>query len=643
MPLQANHDAIKYRPDIDGLRAIAIILVILYHAFPSIVRGGFAGVDIFFVISGYLITSILLKDLHSKNFSILSFYGKRARRILPALFCVLIATFFIGQKILLADEFKALGSQLLAAATFTSNFQLWQQAGYFDVASEYKPLLHLWSLAVEEQFYLFWPLILAFYFKGGNVLRRNCILILFFFSFVTNIHYAPHSQAFTFFLLPTRFWELLAGCFLAFRSKNLGEKWLSISSDKLSYLGLFSLVITLGIVSRDRPFPGWVALAPVLCAFCLIASGPGAKINRILASRILVSIGLVSYPLYLWHWPLFSFAHIYFGQDLSCLEKIELILLSGLLAYLTYRFVEKPAKHLFKNETAHSQSYRWIVVAGLSLAIVSFTGGLTAKGYFQTGVQKKSSGFEIYAHYPMLDTSCFLSPDKNFADFSAECAKAGNKATVFLWGDSFSWHYLAGLKQLLRDVPVNIVEFSSSSCPPALGATATGAPNCLQINRAVFEQVKMLHPKILILAANWSSYVQTPEVLQGLHTSIHSAKASGVQNIIMIGQTPLWKEPLYKIIARHYIVPGLEVPIRTKMGLNDLVPVDREMQDQFSKETTYVELWDKLCDSSGCRIQASDAPDSELTTFDGAHFTRSASEMIVQKYIGPTLLKMLQN
>jgi peptidoglycan/LPS O-acetylase OafA/YrhL len=357
----------KYRPDIDGLRAVAVLAVVAFHAFPSWVRGGFIGVDVFFVISGYLISTIIFDNLDKGTFSFTEFYSSRIRRIFPALLLVLIACYAFGWLALLADEYKQLGKHIAAGAGFISNFTLWNEAGYFDNSAETKPLLHLWSLGIEEQFYIIWPLLLWFAWKRKfNLLTITIVVAIA--SFVLNIKGIKHDMVATFYSPQTRFWELLSGSLLAwitlykkdtFANVKLKlDYWLSrivhsekqeadgkMMSNVLSFIGLLLLVYGFWRINKELSFPGKWALVPVLGAVLIITAGSKAWVNRtILSNKVAVWFGLISYPLYLWHWPILSFARIIESEVPSRNIRIAAVVLSILLAWLTYKLVERPLR-----------------------------------------------------------------------------------------------------------------------------------------------------------------------------------------------------------------------------------------------------------------------------------------------------------
>jgi peptidoglycan/LPS O-acetylase OafA/YrhL len=347
----------SYRADIDGLRAIAVLAVIGFHIFPEWVAGGFVGVDIFFVISGFLISRIILLSLQSQSFSFATFYARRIRRIFPALILVLFASLAFGWSVLLADEFRQLGKHVAGAAGFTSNFVLWQEIGYFDTSSDLKPLLHLWSLGIEEQFYFVWPLLLwSIWCLSKKLASGNLICFISCFvavgalvSFAICLYLIHSQSSFSFYGPHARFWELMIGALLAVRSlSETKEADISKSSSRAQLhgvLGLALVFISIVIIDRTRSFPGWWALLPTIGAALVIAAGSQTLVNRkLLSFRPLVWLGLISYPLYLWHWPLISYARILNNAMPSIPIRVAIIFVSLVLALLTYLLIERPIR-----------------------------------------------------------------------------------------------------------------------------------------------------------------------------------------------------------------------------------------------------------------------------------------------------------
>src|SRR5476649_1669486 len=314
------------RPDIDGLRAVAVLIVVGFHACPQFDPSGFIGVDIFFVISGYLISTIVLRQLSAGRFSFLDFYGRRARRLLPALLAVLVACLVAGWLLLLPREFKEFGRHVAAAAAFVPNIMLWHESGYFDTSASAKPLLHLWSLGIEEQFYLLWPLLLVAIPRGkGRMLALTALLAVI--SFAYSVYATDHQPVAAFFSPMSRWWELMLGGLLAqFTRKrpSLGH----CRDNVASLAGTLLIAATLLLLDSEEGFPGWWALPPAAGTFLLLLAGSRAWVNRLLSNRLLVGCGLISYPLYLWHWPILTFARLYKSAPIGTPATIAAIALS---------------------------------------------------------------------------------------------------------------------------------------------------------------------------------------------------------------------------------------------------------------------------------------------------------------------------
>ena len=372
---EAMH-AIKYRPDIDGLRAIAVLSVVFFHAFPAYLTGGFIGVDIFFVISGYLIYSIIHQNLRDGEFSIAVFYQRRIRRIFPALLTVVGLSLAAGYYLLLPDEMQALGKHSLGAAVFLSNFVLWNESGYFDTDNYLKPLMHLWSLAVEEQFYLVVPLLLGLTWKRIPTWALMGVLVLA--SFAYSVHATGINASAAFFSPLSRFWEIGAGCLAGFVMSHAPARavWSGFvqASPKLiaagNALAAAALVWSCVWVTDKMPFPGWTALPAILATVFLILSFESQSwVHKLLALKPMVAVGLISYPLYLWHWPILSFLHILYGGmppvDVLCYA----VLGAFIGAVLTYFAIEKTIRF--------ARPGSWLV-PGILLVLMA---GVAAVGY----------------------------------------------------------------------------------------------------------------------------------------------------------------------------------------------------------------------------------------------------------------------
>jgi peptidoglycan/LPS O-acetylase OafA/YrhL len=496
-----------YRPEIDGLRAIAVLAVVGFHAFPDWIKSGFVGVDIFFVISAYLITTLLLLNLKRGQFSYVGFYIRRINRLFPALLLVLAGSLAAGWLLMAAFEYKLFGKQVAAAAVYLSNFLLWHEAGYFDIDSELKPLLHLWSLAVEEQFYLLWPPVLVFAWKRKwNLVRLIGVIALL--SFAIDLFELDRDAVGTFFSPATRFWELAAGGLLA----ALEERSTGLLPDRKDLLaGLGFVLLGAGFVLIDdkAPFPGWLGWLPCGGAVFVIAAGPTAWLNRrILALRPLVWIGLVSYPLYLWHWPLLSFAHIVDTSVPSLVTRVALCALAFPLAWATYAFVEKPVRF------GPGGGGKALALLALLLAV----GALGAGVYLFHGFPGRTFIGEKrppVVREPGDPGAGCEGRDRLPAGLVGLCMvhlNAGARPRVVLWGDSHAEVWAVPLTQLARARGFELLVLHHDACPPIEGVwrpagNASRTPcETPGIMRRIEDDVAGLEPDLVILAARWSLY-----------------------------------------------------------------------------------------------------------------------------------------
>jgi peptidoglycan/LPS O-acetylase OafA/YrhL len=458
---------LPYRADIDGIRGIAVAIVVLFHAFPTLIPGGFIGVDIFFVISGYLISKILIAEFETKTFSYGHFYARRARRIFPALILVMAATLAFGWIALFPDEFRMLGKHIVGGSTFLSNVFLWFEVGYFDTAAETKPLLHLWSLGIEEQFYIAWPILLALAFRFRLNLFWLTVTLLAT-SMLVNVAFIENYPSATFYSIASRAWELLIGALLAHLSlqkvavsfgsvrrpaaggtgvdsRPLFDSDSAIGRNLLSLAGLALIVLACALVRGGKGFPGWWALLPTLGAACLIAAGPRAWFNRVvLSNRAIVWIGLISYPLYLWHWPLLSFAQIVESGVPALKIRIGAVLVALLLAWLTFKLVEQPIRR---------RGQRSNTVAIVLALLIVLLGAFGNWVYNKKGMPARPHIVEnanLQGALVLVEDTANVAACKKRFGFDTVykyclLAQVDRPPTVALIGDSHAYHVVAGL------------------------------------------------------------------------------------------------------------------------------------------------------------------------------------------------------
>lgn len=510
----------QYRPDIDGLRAIAVLLVIAFHYFPRRVEAGFIGVDVFFVVSGYLITNIILRRLETNTFSLRQFWEARILRLFPSLVTVLITTFIVTWFFFTADEYKSLGKHLAASAIYVSNFAFWYEAGYFADDAVSKPLLHLWSLAVEEQFYLIWPLVLipVVRYLTPNIAWSVCVLVCA--SFLSNLYFLASEGGFAYYMPFTRAWQLLAGAGLAtyLHSANINRGGaLSVSrpdSQNLKWLPIAGLLLIAGavIVLDDKvAYPGYAALLPTLGTLFLLAPQNNSLIqSHLLSNRILVGIGLISYPLYLWHWPILSIATTLGSKSPSGSMKIALLVLTALLSWLTYRWIESPLRRQGTRRNVPILLGMMLAV-GIAGAATYAAGGLpqryVAANHEQAmrNYQRQLKQFEFNIGGVALRACSTLFPGGGWCLASIDAP-----ATAALIGDSHAHHFFPGLSKVFAGMNENLALLGNAGCPPILDISSrdgSGPDWCKNGNNFIHGVAKNEDLKIVVLAANWHLYV----------------------------------------------------------------------------------------------------------------------------------------
>lgn len=509
--------SIGYRKEIDGLRAIAVVPVILFHAGFQWFSGGYIGVDIFFVISGFLITSILLDEHQHKAFSLAAFYERRARRILPALVLVLACCLPFAYAILSPLDLRAFAKSLLGANVFLANVVSYQQTDYFDAASEIKPLLHLWSLSIEEQYYLVLPLLLAFLVKRGP---KSVFATLFVLS-VASLFYSEHvlyiNERASFFFTPSRAWELLVGSLSAalvhynhvslqpttHPHKLLARQW-------LSGLGFAMVVLPIFFYSKDTPFPGLSAVTPSIgTALILLFALDNTWVQRFLSLKPLVGIGLISYSAYLWHQPVLAFVRYRSLESLSTVTLIGLLLLVMLLAYLSWRFVERP----FRNKQQFSRKQIWIIATATTLVLSV----LSVYIYKSNGLPQRFDGKYSEAFYPHQfkeDGFCHFKPLFGSENLQGcDFGDPNGKTTVFLVGDSHASALLGGLhtsfqKQNIKGIRVKVLK-CAHQIPGMISASVNAekiaiAQQCVNTYKELSALIDK-HANATVLSVRWTA------------------------------------------------------------------------------------------------------------------------------------------
>ncbi|MEY9634153.1 peptidoglycan/LPS O-acetylase OafA/YrhL [Bradyrhizobium japonicum] len=498
-PIRTAPSIDNYRPDIDGLRAMAVLSVVFYHAFPSRLPGGFVGVDVFFVISGYLISKILLTEIESHRFSLAGFYRRRVRRIFPALAACLAAVLAYGFVVLLPSELAQVGKHVFLGASFLSNLALWSESGYFDGAASLKPLLHLWSLGVEEQFYILWPALLWMAFRLKASIGR-VMLVLFFVSLAANIALSVTDISSAFYLPISRFWELLAGAGLAWRRDvtfNLPVR------NFLSFAGIGAILISVVFFTSEMRFPGWLALLPVAGAVAIIIAGQDSIANRIiLSNRAAVSVGLISYPLYLVHWPLISLAHVVYGKPPTRPMAVALVITSLLLAWATYRFIEYPVRFGLNRQWRTLMAAACVAVLGACGLAVWVTGGVPQR--FPGSLElEKINAATLDPIYAPTNGMNVLEYNSRGDSMVAQIGQGARK--VALAGNSAMFHYGPRLQQLADEgrLAVRAYFVTGAACPLVPGVIARDYPYCDNVVKRLLELVLREKVQTVVLGPHY--------------------------------------------------------------------------------------------------------------------------------------------
>jgi peptidoglycan/LPS O-acetylase OafA/YrhL len=696
------------RGDIEGLRAVAVLGVVANHLSPGYLRGGFTGVDIFFVISGFLIGTHLLEDIAAGQFSFLKFYASRARRLLPALVVVLAAVWAFGWLVLSSSEFAALGKHVVAAALFSNNILLWSESGYFDTASAAKPLLHLWSLGAEEQFYLLVPLLLWLGSRGRQA-SISWVGRLSAASFLLTVLSAPPS----FYLLNTRFWELGVGVAIGYLRLNgprladgmatlrrnsyreivawvltllfaaallLESKdhlWASESS--LPTAGLL-IALALAIVAvqasalYQRPiswarlsdrlrqhatvlrtalgvagialiaisfawithagWPGAQTVLPVLGTAMVILAGPRAPVNLLLGTRLLTFVGGISYPLYLWHWPLIVYSRMLGMTGIGA--ALIPVLLAVVLAWATRELIENPARFGRCFGVAVWRPGLAYVCTGLLVTGVIGAAGVASSG-FPSRVPPSLSAIANWS-IPYPDTawrahSCYFYPGQA-NKFAPECTpdKRDGIPRILLWGDSHAAELYPGLMELRKQSDFDLVQWTAAGCPPTLVAWSVEEAACEGRRATILAQAPTLVPDAVMIAAGWELYlsrgISRDQIVSAVVDDIQWLRALGVPRIVVFGPGPVWNASLPMDLFRYMSLRRTE-HIPQRLGT---VPEEvRQLDEMLAIQTElhgvqYMSVLNWFCNPAGCRTLGHESeyrPD--LLFLDHDHLTPSGS------------------
>jgi peptidoglycan/LPS O-acetylase OafA/YrhL len=566
---QVRGAALRYRREIDGLRAVAVLPVVLFHAGFSAFSGGFVGVDIFFVISGYLITTIILEQQRAGRFSIAGFYERRARRILPALLLVILVSSPFAYVFMLPNQLSDFAASAVTLMLALSNIFFLSQVGYFSPDAELQPLLHTWSLSVEEQYYVAFPWIIVALARFGDRFLFRTIAVLTALSFVFAIWATSVDAERSFFFSLSRFWEIGVGSLCAL----WGNPKRSTYGNGLSIIGLMLVAGSVALLDAQVPFPGPYTLFPVVgAALIVVFATEGTLVSRLLSGKLVVGIGLISYSTYLWHQPLFAFAKLSAPMPVSPGQMLVLSVLAVVLGWLSWRFVETPFRRSHHPVLATRRA-----VFGTSFAM---EGLVTAAGvgvYAKDGLPERSNGTVTFGQIEArLAPNYGLSKDCD-GPFGAQVACAtGAAPRVLIWGDSFAMHLVQGL--LASDPTLSLRQATLSGCAPILGLAQVGssksaawAQECITFNRAVLDWLgKTKGVDLVVLSSPLKEILtfQTVDeagtinapgnrlaVQDGLVKTADAIRATGA-SVLMVSPTPQSGENIGQCLVRATFFGG---------------------------------------------------------------------------------------
>ena len=637
----------KYRPEIDGLRALAVIPVILFHAGFELFSGGFVGVDVFFVISGYLITSILIEDIENKRFSIVNFYERRARRILPALFFVMLACLPFAWMWMLPGQMKDFSQSLVAVSLFASNILFWLESGYFAAAAEEKPLLHTWSLAVEEQYYVLFPIFLILAWRFGKNRVFWMIVVMAAISLLLSEWGWRNKATANFYLAPTRAWELFAGSIAAFIVQKKGVQ----KNNLLAILGLAAIIFSIFFYDENTPFPSVYALVPVLGVVLLVLFGEKDTVAaKLLSMRGFVGIGLISYSAYLWHQPLFAFARIRSLEHPSMLLMLTLGSLSMVLAYFSWKYIEKP----FRDKASiGKKSILVFSLVGLLCFILVGYQGHSNDGYKERFSIEKT----VYSSLTrsQRQSECFGKDVIQRTDWFCNIGSSSSPPSIFVFGDSHSLSFLPAIDIALSENNKSGLFAGTSGCTPFLRIHSLRNDqlenNCNELNLRVFNYVKHNAIDTLILVARWTYYTdggyegddfsyiglrETAERTQetsrsafeyGLRETLSAYSEIGV-NVIVLPQVPQQHSEPLDIYAQSSL-SGKSLT-ESSVSRSQHLMLQEYVTSLFeAEEVRLLDFTDTFCDESYCSVGTKQAS----FYFDDDHLSLDGSSLLVNPLV----------
>lgn len=615
-----------WRADAVGLRGVAVLAVLIFHATPTWLSGGFAGVDVFFVLSGFLVARLIAADLTAGTFSYYEFYARRARRLFPALLLVLCVTLAAAPLFLVGEELRKLGAQIAASAAFAGNFLAWAQSGYFEGDAAYKPLLHLWSLGVEEQFYLLFPVCVVVLLRRSERAAAWFIGLAGVASFLACVALTNVDPDAAFYLPFTRFWELFAGAGLALAERRFRPPH-GRAADAVALLGALVLIGSFVLLDEQGLFPGWRAAGPVVGAVLLLVAGPNTWLARTTLSRgPLPWLGDVSYAAYLWHWPLLVFARHYTGQPLPPALALGLTACAVLIAWRSTILLERPFRSGSLSQVKFATPGLVVAMAVVAVAAPRVADFVRARGEFIDYLQNARAN--IKGDPWRKADHCFVDINTS-ADFGASClGGVDDRPLAVLWGDSHAGSLWHGLEPQADAHGHRIAQLTVSSCAPLIETIADHNIQCDTMRERALHAIARLKPSLVILSARWARGYPEDRILDLLAPTIAWLRAVGVERVVVLGPLPMWQPNLPAAVLAE-AMKGMAVtpPEKISKGLYenafDMTP--RLRARTLAAGAEFVSPLEALCEGRDCRIWADPAARDVLMAYDDAHLTPQGS------------------
>jgi len=650
--LQPNHGSpsiAPYLPEIDVLRALAVLFVVAAHLNLKYMSGGYVGVDIFFVISGFVITRMIHVELASGRFSFVAFYERRVRRIIPALYVVVLATAIAALFVVLPAEYESFGKSELSVVTFTSNILFWQESGYFAGPAYEKPLLHTWSLGVEEQFYLLFPIVIVFLAKWTPARGVLWLGVLAAASFGLNVWGVYHHPEAAFYLAPGRAWEFLLGSLLAVAPlpplRHAPQRPAFIT------VGLVLIFAPIFLFTEHTPFPGAAALLPCVGAalFIWLHSGWDNPSIKLPIAQIPIFFGQISYSLYLWHWPIIMLYRNFLGTSpeftrFTSLQKLVLFTAMVIVAYASFRLIEQPIR---RRSIFPTRATLFAATGAVSGVIAALGGTSVIFRGFPGRVDPQVAAIANYLHYepgPLYGhRTCFLDVAQDESDLKSECTSIEpRKRNIIIWGDSVAAHYVYGFQAIAEGAGVHILQATMSSCPPVLAFAPSNNPNCEAFNRGVRSIIEERRPDAVVISGYWNGLrdsVGRAGLVSYLRATLEDLAATGIP-VFVLGPSIQYKDSLPYLLA-HFATSDLGRFDARKYLNKDIFEVDAQIKAGIAgiPGVTFVSILDNICERDLCPLFANGVVPMQ---WDYLHLTADGSVFVVRK-LAPFILPKIHS